>query len=260
MVQSIAIASGKGGVGKTSLAVNCAVKLSTDGKSVALLDADFGMANSHILLNQKIENSVSDIIEKGANIEKVIHETSTGLKLIPGGSGVLELLNLDSQKRWSVIRSLDALKKDLDILIVDTPAGASDSSIEFSAACDAVIVVLVPEPTSFMDAYSFIKALYLEKKFESVSIVVNLAKNEQAAKKSFDSFKKIATKFLNININFLGWLPESKTMAGSIVARKPAVLQKSLEPVLKKNFTEITTKLVGIETVKSNGVKFFNNK
>lgn len=260
MVQSIAIASGKGGVGKTSLAVNCAVKLSTDGKSVALLDADFGMANSHILLNQKIENSVSDIIEKGTNIEKVIHETSTGLKLIPGGSGVLELLNLDSQKRWSVIRSLDALKKDLDILIVDTPAGASDSSIEFSAACDAVIVVLVPEPTSFMDAYSFIKALYLEKKFESVSIVVNLAKNEQAAKKSFDSFKKIVTKFLNININFLGWLPESKTMAGSIVARKPAVLQKSLEPVLKKNFTEITTKLVGIETVKSNGVKFFNNK
>jgi flagellar biosynthesis protein FlhG len=111
-----------------------------------------------------------------------------------------------------------------------------------------------------MDAYSFIKALYLEKKFESVSIVVNLAKNEQAAKKSFDSFKKIVTKFLNININFLGWLPESKTMAGSIVARKPAVLQKSLEPVLKKNFTEITTKLVGIETVKSNGVKFFNNK
>ena len=164
MVKSIAIASGKGGVGKTSLAVNCAVKLAGDGKNVALLDADFGMANSHILLNQKIENSVSDILEKGSNIENVIHETSTGLKLIPGGSGVLELLNLDSQKRWEIIRSLDALKNDLDILVVDTPAGASDASVEFSAACDAVVVVLVPEPTSFMDAYSFIKALYLEKK------------------------------------------------------------------------------------------------
>ena len=161
MVQSIAIASGKGGAGKTSLAVNCAVKLSSDGKKVALLDADFGMANSHILLNQKIEHSVNDLLEKKLSIEDVILETPTGLKLIPGGSGVLELLNLDSQKRWEIIRSLDLLKEDLDILVVDTPAGASDASIEFAAACDAVVVVLVPEPTSFMDAYSFIKACLL---------------------------------------------------------------------------------------------------
>ena len=260
MVQSIAIASGKGGVGKTSLAVNCAVKLSSDGKKVALLDADFGMANSHILLNQKIEHSVNDLLEKKLSIEDVILETPSGLKLIPGGSGVLELLNLDSQKRWEIIRSLDLLKEDLDILVVDTPAGASDASIEFAAACDAVVVVLVPEPTSFMDAYSFIKALYLEKKFESVSIVVNLAKNEKAAKKSYDSFKKIVTKFLSVDMKFLGWLPESKAIAGSIVARKPAVLQKSLEPILQKNFAEIANNLGKLEAVKSTGVKFFNSK
>ena len=89
---------------------------------------------------------------------------------------------------------------------------------------------------------------------------MNLANNEQAAKKSYDSFKKIVTKFLNVNMQFLGWLPESKSIAGSIVARKPAVLQKSLEPVLKKNFAEIANNLVEIETVKSSGVRFFNNK
>ena len=260
MVQSIAIASGKGGVGKTSLAVNCAVKLSSDGKKVALLDADFGMANSHILLNQKIEHSVNDLLEKKLSIEDVILETPTGLKLIPGGSGVLELLNLDSQKRWEIIRSLDLLKEDLDILVVDTPAGASDASIEFAAACDAVVVVLVPEPTSFMDAYSFIKALYLEKKFAAVSIVVNLAKNEKAARQSYESFKKIVTKFLTVNVQFVGWLPESNTLAGSIVARKPAVLQKSLEPILLKNFTEIVNNLVNLEPFNSSGVKFFSNK
>jgi len=260
MVQSIAIASGKGGVGKTSLAVNCAVKLSSDGKKVALLDADFGMANSHILLNQKIEHSVNDLLEKKLSIEDVILETPTGLKLIPGGSGVLELLNLDSQKRWEIIRSLDLLKEDLDILVVDTPAGASDASIEFAAACDAVVVVLVPEPTSFMDAYSFIKALYLEKKFAAVSIVVNLAKNEKAARQSYESFKKIVTKFLTVNVQFVGWLPESNTLSGSIVARKPAVLQKSLEPILLKNFTEIVNNLINLEPFNSSGVKFFSNK
>ena len=176
MVKSIAIASGKGGVGKTSLAVNCSLKLSLEGKKVALLDADFGMANSHILLDRKVEKTVHEIIQSGQKIEEVIDETPSGLKLIPGGSGVLELLNLDSQKRWEIIRSLDSLKKELDFLFVDTPAGASDASIEFAAACDAVVVVLVPEPTSFMDAYAFIKALFLEKKVQTVSIVVNMAK------------------------------------------------------------------------------------
>ena len=166
MVKTIAISSGKGGVGKTSLAVNTSIKLSMQGMNVALLDADFGMANSHILLNQKVNKTVQDILEHSIDIEEVVHDTSSGLKLIPGGSGILELLNLDSKKRWEIIRSLDPLKDSLEYLIVDTPAGASDASLEFAAACDKVVVVLVPEPTSFMDAYAFIKALNMEKIFK----------------------------------------------------------------------------------------------
>ena len=259
MVRSIAIASGKGGVGKTSLAVNCAVKLSLNNNRVALLDADFGMANSHILLDKKVNNTVNDILDKNIGINDVIHETPSGLKLIPGGSGVLELLNLDSQKRWEIIRSLDAIKSELDLLIVDTPAGASDSSIEFSAACDHVIVVLVPEPTSFMDAYSFIKALHIEKKVESVSIVINLANSKKDAEKSFESFKKIVTKFLQIEINFSGWLPESKTISNSIIARKPAVMQTKLDPVLDKNFSDISSYIKNARANNFNGIRFFNN-
>jgi flagellar biosynthesis protein FlhG len=258
MVKSIAIASGKGGVGKTSLAVNCSVKLSLEGNKVALLDADFGMANSHILLDRKVEKTVHEILQNGQKIEEVIDETPSGLKLIPGGSGVLELLNLDSQKRWEIIRSIDPLKKELDFLFVDTPAGASDASIEFAAACDAVVVVLVPEPTSFMDAYAFIKALFLEKKIQTVSIVVNMAQTEKAAITSFESFKKIVTKFLDIEIDFAGWLPSTKDMASSVVARKPVVLQKNLDKGINENFTEITRYLIGLKPNKSNGVMFFN--
>ena len=152
MVKTVAISSGKGGVGKTSLAVNSSIRLSMEGKRVALLDADFGMANSHILLDQKVENTVQEILENDINIADIVQETASGLKLIPGGSGVLELLNLDSKKRWEIIRSLDPLEESLDFLIVDTPAGASDASIEFAAACDKVIVVLlslihISEPT-----------------------------------------------------------------------------------------------------------------
>ena len=258
MVKSVAIASGKGGVGKTSIAVNSSVKLSLDGKKVALLDADFGMANSHILLDRKVESTVHEILQDEKKIDVVIDETPSGVKLIPGGSGVLELLNLDSQKRWEIIRSLDPLKKEIDLLIVDTPAGASDASIEFAAACDAVVVVLVPEPTSFMDAYAFIKALFLEKKIDKVSIVVNLAITEKAALKSFVSFKKIVTKFLEIEIEFAGWLPSDKDMASSIISRKPVVLQRRLDKGINKNFAEISKYLIDLKPIKNNGVMFFN--
>ena len=162
---------------------------------MALLDADFGMANSHILLDIKVNNTVQDILENDVNIDDVIHETSSGLKLIPGGSGILELLNLNSKKRWEIIRALDPLKSCLDYLIVDTPAGASDASIEFAAACDQVVVVLVPEPTSFMDAYAFIKALNMEKNFQTVSVVVNLANNAAVAKKVLKASKKLSLNF-----------------------------------------------------------------
>ena len=258
MVKTIAISSGKGGVGKTSLAVNSSIKLSMEGNKVALLDADFGMANSHILLDHKVKNTVQDILERSIDIEQVVHDTPSGLKLIPGGSGILELLNLDSKKRWEIIRSLDPLKDSLDYLIVDTPAGASDASLEFAAACDKVVVVLVPEPTSFMDAYAFIKALHMEKNFQSVSVVVNLAANASAAKKSFDSFKKIVTKFLSIDIEYAGWLPKSNLMASSIVSRKPVILNKSLDKTLKKNFTDIANYFLNLEEEKSSGIKFFN--
>ena len=258
MVKTIAISSGKGGVGKTSLAVNSAIKLSMDGRRVALLDADFGMANSHILLNHKVEFTVQDILENNADIEKVVHDTPSGLKLIPGGSGILELLNLDSKKRYEIIRSLDPFKDSLDYLIVDTPAGASDASLEFAAACDKVVVVLVPEPTSFMDAYAFIKALNMEKNFQNVSVVVNLAVNASGAKKSFDSFKKIVTKFLSIDIEFAGWLPKSNLMASSVVSRKPIVLNKSMDDAMKENFNAITKHFVDFVAEKSSGIKFFD--
>ena len=131
---------------------------------VGLLDADFGLANAHIMLDQKVTSSISDLLDGTSDIDELVHLTSSGVKLLPGGSGVLEVMNIDSQKRWEVIKSLDYLENELDILLVDTPAGASDSSIEFAAACDKIIIVLVGEPTSFMDAYAFIKALKYGKK------------------------------------------------------------------------------------------------
>ena len=258
MVKSIAVASGKGGVGKTSIAVNTAVKFAMEDKRVALLDADFGLANAHIMLNQKVNRNINDVLEGECKLEEIICNVPHGLKLIPGGSGVLELMNLNSEKRWAVIRSVGGLRDELDYLIVDTPAGASDSSIEFAAACDKIIIVLVGEPTSFMDAYAFIKALHLEKQIENVSIFVNMAKNRKAAHESFNSFKKIVLNFLSVQIDLVGWLPNSNEIGNSILSRKPFVMKKNLDPLIQNSFSEITEHICQSDTPRPSGVHFFD--
>ena len=257
MVETIAIASGKGGVGKTSLAVNCAVKLSEEEMRVGLLDADFGLANAHIMLDQKVTSSISDLLDGTSDIKELVHLTSSGVKLLPGGSGVLEVMNIDSQKRWEVIKSLDYLENELDILFVDTPAGASDSSIEFAAACDKIIIVLVGEPTSFMDAYAFIKALNMEKNVNNVSIVVNMAKSAADAANSFNSFEKIVLQFLEVTLNFAGWLPQSQVISNSIVARKPYVINKT-NTNLNLRIEEIIKKVSEASQITSSSIRFFD--
>ena len=258
MVETIAIASGKGGVGKTSLAVNCAIELSNQKSLVGLLDADFGLANAHIMLDQKVNSSVIDLLDGTSQVEDLVHVTSSGVKLIPGGSGVLEIMNIDSKKRWEVIKAVSYLENDLDFLFVDTPAGASDSSIEFAAACDKIIIVLVGEPTSFMDAYAFIKALSIEKSINSVSIVVNMARDAADALNSYKSFQKIVLRFLAIDLKFVGWLPQSKAISNSIVARKPFVLNKKANRNLTLRIEEIIKQVKEAAQVHSNSIKFFD--
>lgn len=259
MVQTIAIASGKGGVGKTSLAVNCALNFSLSDHKVILLDADFGLANAHILLDCKPQANIGDFIDGTKSMADVIQSLPSSLKLIPGGSGVLEIMNLDTEKRWSVIRGLDYLEAELDYLFVDTPAGASNSSIDFAAACDKIVIVLVGEPTSFMDAYAFVKALSMEKGIVELSVVVNMAKSEIDAKKSFDSFRKIVGQFLQVELSFLGWLPQSQTIANSILSRKPFARNQKTQSNLNEKLSEICSNLQNFEVRPINNIKFFGN-
>jgi flagellar biosynthesis protein FlhG len=261
MVRTIAFASGKGGVGKTSISVNCAITLVRMGYKVALLDADFGMANSHIMMDQKVEYTLQDLLENGKSLDDIICDTPSGVKLIPGGSGVIELLNLDSSRRWEIIKSLSPLEEQLDFLLVDTPAGGSDASIEFASACNNVVVVLVGEPTSFMDAYSFIKAIHMEKNYNRISVLVNLASSSKDAKSSFDSFKSIVTKFLDIQLDYVGWLPNSNVLKNSILARKPVALATTpQDKVLNQGVTQISDAIIQLEPQTSNGVEFFKTQ
>ena len=219
MVQSLAFVSGKGGVGKTSLAINSAINLSLNGFSVAVLDADFGMSNANILMDVKADKTISDVLSGECALEDIIRESHAGVKLIPGGSGTLDTLNLDTEQRWKIIRSLDVLEEDLDFLIVGTPAGASNSSIEF----------------------------------------VNMAKNEAAALRDFKSFEKIALMFLPVNLNFIGWMPGSNDIVQSIIARKPFILDKKTKKAVGQCMDVITKNIQETLPKKRSGVQFFSS-
>lgn len=260
MVQSLAFVSGKGGVGKTSLAINSAVNLSLSGFKVAILDTDFGLSNANIMMDVRTDKTISDLLAGSCELDDVIYHSHAGVKLIPGGSGTLDMLNLDTEQRWKVIRSLDVMEDDLDYLIVDTPAGASNSSIEFAAAVDHVVVTLVGEPTSFMDAYAFLKALYMEKGTINFSIIVNMAKNENNAFKDFKSFEKIALMFLPVQLTFIGWMPGSNHVVQSIIARKPFILDKKSKKTVGQCMDLITKNLQNIPPQKKSGVHFFSSE
>tara|TARA_B100000287_G_scaffold340686_1_gene327167 strand:+ start:61 stop:552 length:492 start_codon:yes stop_codon:yes gene_type:complete len=151
---------------------------------------------------------------------------------------------------------MEPLEDDVDFLVVDIPAGASDSSIAFVSASDRILVVLVGEPTSFMDAYTLIKASNLEMGVRNFSVIVNMAENNNQAKVHFDKFQAIATRFLDVDIKFAGAIPFSKKMRESVVKRKPLVL--SQEDSIEKNaFKDLSMVVQKASTNDIDGIRFF---
>ena len=257
MAISISIASGKGGVGKTSIAVNLALTMAMMGSRVALFDADFGLANSHLLLGLKPEKTLKDSLES-TNLSDVTMTGPHGLKLFSGGNGLVEMLNLDQKTRYNVIRGFDPIADDCDVFFIDTPAGASDSALTFINASDKILIVLVGEPTSFMDAYTLVKAASLEGGAKEFSIVVNMADSEKHSMEIFNKFKMTVMRFLNVNLNYAGYLPQSRTLRNSIITRKPMVLNnsRSREALLIKSMSK---ELLRSQNNSPSGIKFFNN-
>ena len=256
MATSIVVASGKGGVGKTSISVNLGLTLARQGRRTVLLDADFGMANAHILLGANPKRFIMDAIKGDTPLADTMCDAPHGLKFISGGSGLLEMLNLEKTTRYQAIRMIDEIRDQTEILVVDAPAGASDSSIAFLAAADHVVVVLVGEPTSFLDAYALIKAANIESGVTQFSIVVNMARSEREARAYFDKFKDTASRFLDVSLHFAGFLPLSERVRRAVVNRRPVGMDS---PQLPENqaFMGISKSVLATPLNDQAGIRFF---
>tara|TARA_B110000305_G_scaffold41476_1_gene43229 strand:+ start:903 stop:1685 length:783 start_codon:yes stop_codon:yes gene_type:complete len=257
MATSIAVTSGKGGVGKTNTAVNLATTLCRLGKRVVLFDADFGLANAHILLGTNPKITTADFLAGKASMAETMTPAPLGLNFISGGSGLIELLNLDNQARYRMLAGLSSLQTEIDYLIVDCPAGASDSTLFFVNAADIALVVLVAEPTSFLDAYALLKAAYLDKNITQFSIMVNMAENSKTAEANFKKFRDIAMRFLDVKLHYVGMIPQSTAIRQSIIQRKPISVSQP-KSSLAENYESLARHLMKTQKSTHDAVKFFD--
>ena len=257
MSNSVAIASGKGGVGKTTIAVNLAITLSQMGSKVSLVDADFGLANAHIMLGINPKKTIRDMLKNGLPVENVIESGPNGIKFISGGSGLIDILNVEKNSMYQLINSINPIEKYTDTLVVDIPAGASDQSMTFASAVDKLVIVLVGEPTSFMDAYTFIKKANLDYNIQNFSIVVNMVDNEEEAQKIFNKFQNAVIKFFDANLIFVGGIKSSKKVQNAIMKKTPVVLNKEAE-LEKIAFQRVAKNIIKARENKHNGIRFFS--
>jgi flagellar biosynthesis protein FlhG len=220
----VAITSGKGGAGKTNLAVNMALALANMGQKVLIIDADLGMANIEILLGASSKYSLLNLIEDGLTIDDIIVNGPYGIKYISGGSGVYQLANLSEEQLQKIVRHIASCDSWADFILVDTGAGISRNVINFLVAADEVIVVTTPEPTAIADAYAVMKVYAANRGSAPVKLVINRVIDYGEGEVVAEKLTQVASKFLKLRTTSLGNIYEDRNLIKSVKSQKPVLL------------------------------------
>jgi flagellar biosynthesis protein FlhG len=222
-VQVIAVTGGKGGVGKTTIAVNLATSIAARGKQVLLLDGDLGLANVDVFLGLTPRLTLADVLAGSCTLEEILLETPQGFKVVPAASGIAQLAELDTLTHVGLVRAFGDITAKVDVMVIDTAAGISGSVLQFSQAAQQVLVVLCDEPASLTDAYALIKILSRDHGVKQFRVVVNEVRGRGMGQALFQRFERVATRFLSVDLDYVGEIPEDAFLRRSIREQRPVV-------------------------------------
>ena len=229
----VSVTSGKGGVGKTSFTVNLSIALKELGYRVIILDGDLGLANVDIAFGITPRYTLEHLISGEKNLEEILVKGPKDIGIIPGGSGIQDLADLDRGKLETVIRDLGTLEKITDFLIIDTGAGLGHTVTNFLKASDDIVVITTPEPTSITDAYGLLKAFSIDHGDFNVNVIINKVSSEADALATFERLENAVKKFLKGSLNLLGWVYEDKAVGKAIMQQSPMALSYPQSPAYK---------------------------
>jgi len=222
-VKVIAVASGKGGVGKTNITINLGIALALQGKEVLLLDADLGLANIDIMLGIQPKYNLLHVIDGSKTLQEIIVEGPAGLKIIPAASGIQKMTELSPAEHAGMIQAFSELDQHLDVLLIDSAAGITSSVISFTRAAQEVIVVVCDEPASITDAYALIKILNRDYKLAHFHIIANMTHSIQEGRELFNKIARVCERFLEVQLDFMGIVPFDEDLRQAVKKQRAVV-------------------------------------
>ncbi len=220
----ICISSGKGGVGKTSIAINLAAALAKNSRKVLLIDGDLGLANVDVALGINVRHTIRETVEQGRDPLSLLIEIMPGFHVLPASSGVPEMANLSHEEQVFLANTLEDTIDQFDYVLVDSAAGIGESVLWFNDWSQENIIILSPDPTSMTDAYALIKILHSRYGKKRFNLVINSVKSKKEGREVFEGIKAVLKRFLKIEPDFLGSLPVDNHVVKAIRNQKPFLI------------------------------------
>ena len=257
-VRVIAVTSGKGGVGKTNIAANLGYLLAMMKKNTLVLDADMGLANLDLILGLTPKYNLCHVLHGEKTLKDTIVEGPGGMLVLPASSGIQELSEMTGPQKMFLLDEMSALEDSMDFIIIDTGAGIAGNVMYFSAAASEIIVVVTPEPTSMTDAYALMKILYQKHSRKRFRLIVNMAQNLAEAKAVYQRLSVAMGHFLNLGIEYLGFIPRDNKLSDAVRIQKPIAAAWPASPA-SKSLREIAEMISKEEPdfEEAGGVRFF---